>query len=554
VYADRYMEENRSDDIGCDVLRIFDVDPRKKWPQTASNIVLGPGQFMRMPFVGDDKIRPHLKDGESPITWFLTMGSVRQQKSVLLYEIMPFLMEQGAYSTEILWCPFPYDTEDQDFRQDCMEVIDGFEKMMEYNARYDTKFRMGLVKIWMPMGQSFDQERVYIGRMGAAVDMIAYYYVHSRVLSLGNFTTTDSDKRKGVTVDVENHGKRKFIAKQYLEPEGYSLGDYGLRTIRQRIRKLFHEEGVVPMDWMEAKDAGRIKAPGYWKPVKLVSTDLFYKYDYYEAPSGAPFNKTMLERARIRTEFSMGISDKNTLPTMIIFQFGMLNVGSATVDRMNISRMAKTRPGVGVKETVIPAGYESFPEMAMKRFDQERGKKLDEKRIIIPQDIKGSLLNRQVKSAPTKEEEIVRKELNRIQSALESPNSQAGAIRALHMVNAPAKKMAFISRLPQGVQSRLGARRTADTSLEFEEVEKTPVRGGEGGTTSHIVAQTTSKTSGKPLPILTDSAEESDNEMMDRIREQRYLVKMREDKLRMEEDKLKRMVKRHVNKRRQKEQ
>jgi len=39
------------------VLRIFDVDPRKKWPQTTSNIVLGPGQFLRMPFVGDDKTR-----------------------------------------------------------------------------------------------------------------------------------------------------------------------------------------------------------------------------------------------------------------------------------------------------------------------------------------------------------------------------------------------------------------------------------------------------------------------------------------------------------------
>jgi len=229
------MEENRSDDIGCDVLRIFDVDPRKKWPQTTSNIVLGAGQFLRMPFVGDDKTRTtYLKDGESPITWFLTMGSVRKQKLVLLYEVMPFLMEQGAYSTEILWCPFPYDTDDQDFRQDCMEVIDGFEKVMEYNARFDTKFKMGLAKVWLPRGQAFDKARAYICRMGAAVDMIGYHYVHSRVLPLGNFTTTDSDKRTGVSVDVENHGERKFIADQYLKPEGYGLADYCLRTIRQR--------------------------------------------------------------------------------------------------------------------------------------------------------------------------------------------------------------------------------------------------------------------------------------------------------------------------------
>jgi len=186
------MEENRSDDIGCDVLRIFNVDPRQKWPQI-SNIVLGAGQFLRMPFVGDDKTRTlYLKDGESPITWFLTMGSVRQQKLVLLYEVLPFLMEQEAYDTEILWCPFPYDNEGQDFWQDTMEVIDGFEKMMEFNARYDTNFRMGLVKLWLPRGQAFAKTRAYICRMGAAVDMIGYHYVHSRVLPLGNFTTTDS--------------------------------------------------------------------------------------------------------------------------------------------------------------------------------------------------------------------------------------------------------------------------------------------------------------------------------------------------------------------------
>ena len=57
MYTDKYMEENRSEDIGCNVLRIFDVDPRKKWPQ-ASNIVLGGGQLLRMPFVGDDKTKP----------------------------------------------------------------------------------------------------------------------------------------------------------------------------------------------------------------------------------------------------------------------------------------------------------------------------------------------------------------------------------------------------------------------------------------------------------------------------------------------------------------
>jgi len=91
-----------------------------------------------------------------------------------------------------------------------------------------------------------------------------------------------------------------------------------------------------------------------------------------------------------------------------------------------------------------------------------------------------------------KEEEIVRKELNRIQAAQESPTSLAGAIRALHMVNAPVKKLAAVSRLPQGVQQRLGSKRVSSTSVELEEVEKIPERGGERGNTSRTTAQASS--------------------------------------------------------------
>jgi len=377
VYIGKFMEENRSDDIGCDVVRIFDVDPRKKWPQK-SNIVIGAGQFLRMPFVEDDKTRTtYLKDGVSPITWFLTMGTVRQQKLVLLYEVLPFLMEQETFDTQILWCPFPYVTNGQDFRQDTMEVLDGFEKLMEFNARYDTNFTMGLGKLWLPQGNKYDKDRAYICRMGAAVDMIGYHYVHSRVLPLGNFTTTDEKDRKGVPVDVENHTERKFIADQYLEEEGYMLRDYCMRTIRQKIRKVFLREGVVPSDWTKAKSEQLIRTPGYWKGDE---------FRFYEAPSGAPFRTVMLERANLRVLFGRRSSGKNTLPAITGFKFALMNVGSPTVGKLILTKMAPQRPGVRVKELEIPAGYESFPESAMTRFDQERGERLNEKRVIIPKD------------------------------------------------------------------------------------------------------------------------------------------------------------------------
>ena len=93
------MEENCSEDLGCDIVRIFDVNPMKKWP--TNSIVLGGYPLMRMPFVVEDRNRPYLEDGESPITWFITYGSVRQQKNVLVYEILPFLMMKETTGGEI---------------------------------------------------------------------------------------------------------------------------------------------------------------------------------------------------------------------------------------------------------------------------------------------------------------------------------------------------------------------------------------------------------------------------------------------------------------------
>jgi hypothetical protein len=288
----------------------------------------------------------------------------------------------------------------------------------------------------------------------------------------------------------------------------------------------------------------------------------------------------MMERANLRVLFSKG-SGKNTLPAITGFKFGMMNVGSATVERQNLTKMAVQRPGNRVKETVIPAGYKSFPELALQRFDQERGERHDEPRVVIPKDVETSPPVRQVMSAPiakkravpapktitvhvpsrdvaarkAEEEEVVRKELERIAAEQEAekrrqPTSLAGAIRELNLANAaPVKNTAVVSRLPLGVQQRLGSRRVSDLLGEHEEVEKIPERGGERGTTSQTTVRTHSPTSSVSHPILTDSAEESDNEDMDRIRDQRYCVKIEREKLRMETDKLERMEKRHAKER-----
>ena len=67
----------------------------------------------------------------------------------------------------------------------------------------------------------------------------------------------------GLAVDMQYHNDRVFVAKEYLEKNGYKLGDYCLRMIRQRIQKLFAMEGVEPVDWNKDKANGMIRAPGF---------------------------------------------------------------------------------------------------------------------------------------------------------------------------------------------------------------------------------------------------------------------------------------------------
>jgi len=454
-----------------------------------------------------------------------------------------------------------------------MEVIDGFEKMMEFNARYDTEFRMGLAKLWLPQGRAFDKDRAYICRMGAAVDMIGYHYVHSRVLPLGNFTTTDDKNRRGVMVDVENHSERKFVADQYISDEGYVLTDCCMRKIRQSIREVFLEEGVS--DWMKATDEQLIKAPGYWKGDKFI---------HYETPSGAPFNTVLMERANLRVRYGENNSGKNILPAIIGFKFGPMNVGSATVEKENLAKKAVPRPGVRINKTVIPTGYKPFPELAMRRYNQEKGEQLDEPRIVIPRDAKTSRIVKQTTSVPTterqaipaprtvsvhipsrdgadrqtQEDEIVKKELAKIMTEQEEeekcrqPTSLAGAIREINIANANLdKNPTVVSRPPQETQRKLSSRKGPNHSRKLEEVEKIPEKAGERGTTSRTTARTRSPTSNEPQSTLTDSAEESDNEEMERIRQQRHQIKMQREKLEMEIGKLERWEKRYAKERRQ---
>ncbi len=77
-------------------------------------------------------------------------------------------------------------------------------------------------------------------------------------------------------------------------------------------------------------------------------------YKQYDAPQGAPFKELLRERAIIRTEFARNKAARKNLPMIGAIKFGMMNFGSPTVKPMDISRTARTLPGNGVKDSLLP--------------------------------------------------------------------------------------------------------------------------------------------------------------------------------------------------------
>jgi len=375
VYNERMVEECRSGDI-AECIRVFDRNPNKEWPLSVKNVVLAGRPFLRMPFVIDDIERDkYKKDGESPATWYLCFGSVREQRDVLLYEILPFLVEMNAEGGDILWCPSTDKVEGADYRQDALEVLDAYEKLEEFNIFHGTLFKLGLAKVWLPRGKEFERERVYCCRLGAALDVIGFHYIQCRVLPLGIFTTTDDRQRGSEAVDVQHHDDMLFREDAYLGTSGYKLRDYFYRTVRQRVRKLLGEEGVEPKNWNQSRAAGLIRTPGNkgHKP--------------FEAPRGSPLKDMIQERARIRVEFSQDKTKRKDLPQLGAMKFGMFNYTSKNVRPQDLTRTAKITLGNGVRETILPPNYVAFPDEAMTRFAQERGLLKHRDAIKIPKPV-----------------------------------------------------------------------------------------------------------------------------------------------------------------------
>jgi len=133
---EKFTEANCSTDIECEVVRIFDMDPTKRWPPRQIYLTVGGYPIDRMPYVEEEKKRPRfLRDEIMQLTWYVVYGSIHEQKNVIIYEMLPHVMNvmKEDYG-EILWIPCPMDYEEADYKRDYKEVLDCVEKVAEYKA------------------------------------------------------------------------------------------------------------------------------------------------------------------------------------------------------------------------------------------------------------------------------------------------------------------------------------------------------------------------------------------------------------------------------------
>jgi len=235
------------------------------------------------------------------------------------------------------------------------------------------------------------------------------------------FTTTDDRQKGGEVVDVQCHGDMLFREETYLDASGYKLKDYCLRTVRQRIRKLLGDEGVEPKDWNESRAAGLIRAPGDKRGTG---------FRIFDAPRGSPLKSMILERARIRVEFSKDKTARKDLPQLGAMKFGMFNYTSGNVKPQDLSRTAKTTLGNGVRESILPPDYVAFPDEAMTRFQQERGLLKHREVVKVPRPV--VVCQGEVRQVTTAVTASVQKEEQKV---VVEPTTLRGAVRAHNRAN-----------------------------------------------------------------------------------------------------------------------
>jgi len=332
---EKYTEANCSTDIECEIVRIFNLDRTMRWPPKQIYLTVGGYPIERMPYVEEERKRPRfLRDEIMQITWYVVYGSIHEQKNTIIYEMLPHVMDvmKEDYG-EILWIPCPMEYEEADYKRDSREVLDCIEKVAVYNARYRTHLRLGLGKMWLPMGVEFEKERVYLTNLNACMDVLSFYYQECRVLDLGIYTTSTDEKKFEYLVGITGRENLRF--------------------------KLLGEEGVEPCNWKELVREAVVRQPGYFTSEGR---------EKFTPPQEGPVKPVILRRAKIRAEFSISKDSGKILPALPALKFDKIKFSSASISADQVCQNMRIYRGNGIKTNLLSSNSDFIPARALQRF------------------------------------------------------------------------------------------------------------------------------------------------------------------------------------------
>lgn len=98
----------------------------------------------------------------------------------------------GHTDIHVLWMPGHNIPESTDFHIDTMEVLDAAIKVKEYGVYHNLHVKLGLVKSWLPLGDRYLRESLKLERLNLAIEVLGYYYLHTRVVGLSRLTMRKS--------------------------------------------------------------------------------------------------------------------------------------------------------------------------------------------------------------------------------------------------------------------------------------------------------------------------------------------------------------------------
>jgi hypothetical protein len=288
------------------------------------HVFVGDYKALAMAIADHERSRPYLTLNQTPILWYLTRGTVAEQTRTLVREVIPHShLWLGHTNIHVLWMPSHNTPQRTNFRVDTLEILDAAIKVNEYGIYHNLHIKLGLVKSWLPLGESFTREALQVECLNLAIEVLGYYYLHTRVVDLSRLTTRKSKDHHN-RVNIQGHDQEVYITTEYRFNGGYIINYHTARRAREILRQVFANYKVLP-DWELAITSTEL----YYRIEEPAITIFGSKRNLMDPPPKENLLYITNQRAAVRVRFATLKAERTHLPKFAIFPWEEVNITSA---------------------------------------------------------------------------------------------------------------------------------------------------------------------------------------------------------------------------------